>query len=87
MAAHHHKADSSSFDHDILKGDVVIGAFVGDEARQAAEIEHNLGFVEALKLYPTAVGWSVFFSLGTYTPFEMLFIARVVEATHSTPKL
>lgn len=49
---------------DILKGDVVIGAIAGVEARQANEQEHNLSFLDALKLYPTAVGWSLFFSLG-----------------------
>jgi hypothetical protein len=26
--------------------------------------EHSLSFIQALKLYPTAVGWSMFFSLG-----------------------
>ena len=35
-----------------------------DEAREAIEIEHNLSFLEAVKLYPKAIGWSVFFSLG-----------------------
>lgn len=49
---------------DILKGDIVIGAIAGEESRQATEQEHNLSFLEALKLYPTAVGWSLFFSLG-----------------------
>ena len=59
-----HKPNNSGIDNDILKGDVIIGTIAGDEARQAAEIEHNLSFLDALKLYPTAVGWSVFFSLG-----------------------
>jgi len=35
-----------------------------DEAREAIEIEHSLSFLEAVKLYPKAIGWSVFFSLG-----------------------
>ena len=47
-----------------LKGDIVIGTIEGDEARQATEREHELDFFAALKLYPTAVGWSIFFSLG-----------------------
>jgi len=34
------------------------------EAREAIEIEHSLSFLEAVKLYPKAIGWSVFFSLG-----------------------
>ena len=49
---------------DIVKRDVVIGTIADKRAREAAEQEHNLSFLEALKLYPTAVGWSVFFSLG-----------------------
>lgn len=64
--------DSDIGHHDNLKGGIVIGAIAGEEARQAIEQEHNLSFTEALKLYPTAVGWSVFFSLGiimTVGPF------------------
>lgn len=34
------------------------------EAQEAAENEHNLSFFDAVKLYPKAVGWSIFFSLG-----------------------
>ncbi|KAK4626681.1 Maltose permease MAL31 [Fulvia fulva] len=50
--------------HDVLKGDITIGSIAGDEARQALEHEHNLSFLEALRLYPQAVFWSIFFSLG-----------------------
>jgi SP family general alpha glucoside:H+ symporter-like MFS transporter len=45
-------------------GSVTIGAIAGDEARQATEREHSLSLLEAVKLYPTAVGWSIYFSLG-----------------------
>ena len=34
------------------------------EARVAADKEHNLTFIEAIKSYPTAVAWALFFSLG-----------------------
>jgi hypothetical protein len=34
------------------------------EAREAIEIEHTLTFVDALKCYPKAIGWSMYFSLG-----------------------
>ncbi|KAK5269278.1 hypothetical protein LTR40_014198, partial [Exophiala xenobiotica] len=34
------------------------------EARIAADEEHGRGFWEAAKLYPSAVFWSLFFSLG-----------------------
>lgn len=59
-----HSLDGDVHGADILKGDIVIGAIAGEEARVASDQEHNLKFVEALKLYPTAVGWSLFFSLG-----------------------
>ncbi|KAF2759000.1 maltose permease [Pseudovirgaria hyperparasitica] len=35
-----------------------------DNVRDALDAEHQMGFVEAVKLYPKAIGWSVFFSLG-----------------------
>ncbi|OCL01758.1 general substrate transporter [Glonium stellatum] len=35
-----------------------------DEIREAVEIEHSLDFFDAIKLYPKAIGWSTFFSLG-----------------------
>jgi hypothetical protein len=56
--------DHEAIHDDILKGDVVIGTIAGEQARVAVEIEHRLSFLEAVKLYPTAIGWSVFFSLG-----------------------
>ena len=34
------------------------------EARIAADMEHNLTFIEAVRTYPTAVAWAIFFSLG-----------------------
>lgn len=34
------------------------------EARIATDEEHGHTFFEAVKLYPAAVGWSLFFSLG-----------------------
>ncbi len=34
------------------------------EARKAFEDEHALSFTRAVSLYPGAVGWSLFFSLG-----------------------
>lgn len=37
---------------------------IGDEARRATEIEHHMTFRQGLKLYPKAMAWSAFFSLG-----------------------
>lgn len=40
-----------SLEDDVLKGDIVIGAIAGEEARQATAQEHSLSFIEAVKLY------------------------------------
>jgi hypothetical protein len=37
---------------------------INAEARAAADHEHTLSFWQAVKLYPQAVGWSLFFSIG-----------------------
>ena len=37
---------------------------INAEARAAADEEHSHGFWEAIRLYPQAVGWSLFFSIG-----------------------
>lgn len=50
--------------YDIGKGGLVVGSVGGVEVREATAREHNYTFLEALKLYPKAVGWSVFFSMG-----------------------
>jgi MFS transporter, SP family, general alpha glucoside:H+ symporter len=44
---------------------VITGSNSGEEAREAADIEHKMSLWDSLKMYPTAVGWSMFFSLGT----------------------
>ena len=58
------EAREQSLDGDILKGDIAIGAIAGEEARHATELEHNLSLRDAIRLYPKAIGWSLFFSLG-----------------------
>jgi hypothetical protein len=45
-------------------GNVTIGSIAGDEARQGTDHEHRLSFLEAIRLYPSAVGWTIYFSLG-----------------------
>jgi SP family general alpha glucoside:H+ symporter-like MFS transporter len=37
---------------------------IGEQSRLATEMEHQMSFLEACKLYPAAVGWSIFFSIG-----------------------
>jgi hypothetical protein len=35
-----------------------------EELREATEIEHALTFLDAIRSYPKAIGWSVYFSVG-----------------------
>lgn len=48
-----------SFDGDVLKGDIKVGAVSGHAAREATAREHQMTFLEAVKTYPTAIGWSM----------------------------
>ncbi|KAF2101753.1 general substrate transporter [Rhizodiscina lignyota] len=51
-------------EHNSGKGNVVIGAIAGAEVRDATEKEHKMSLLEALRIYPAAAGWSLFFSMG-----------------------
>lgn len=44
---------------------------INNEARKAFEAEHALRFADAVKLYPSAIGWALFFSLGVIM-YELL---------------
>ena len=62
----------SSLDHkdiEVAKDDAAMIAAapleeINNEARKAFEAEHAMSFFDAVKLYPAAVGWALFFSLG-----------------------
>lgn len=45
-------------------GGIATDSIASEEARQGTEREHRLSLLEAVRLYPTAVGWSIYFSLG-----------------------
>ncbi|KAI1630416.1 MFS sugar transporter-like protein [Exophiala viscosa] len=53
------------------------------EARIAADEEHGHSFFKALKLYPAAVGWSLFFSLGV---IMCGFDPQVIGQLYAVPK-
>lgn len=56
-----------------------------DEVREAIEVEHALTFRDALKCYPKAIGWSMYFSLGVIMLCEFsLSIARKCVFTDHT---
>ncbi|KAK5073701.1 hypothetical protein LTR51_004282 [Lithohypha guttulata] len=52
------------------------------DARQAAIREYNLTFVEAVKAYPTAIAWAVFFSLGV---IMAAFDPQLIGNLYATP--
>lgn len=69
----------------VPKGDVVIRSIAGEEAQEATEHEHNLTLLQALKLYPTAVGWSIFFSLGIImTAFDPQLLGTCTLSARAT---
>lgn len=45
------------------------------QARTAADREHNLTFLEAVKSYPSAVAWAFFFSLGVIMAVGVLLFS------------
>ena len=55
---------------------------INEEARHATEVEHELTLSEAFRLYPTAVGWSIFFSLGI---IMMSFDPQLIGQLFATP--
>lgn len=72
-----------SLEGDVLKGGIVVGAIGGEEARQATALEHSLSLREAIRLYPKAIGWSLFFSLGIImTAFDPQLLGQLF----ATPK-
>lgn len=75
-------ARDHSIDHgDVLKGSIVVGAIAGEQVQQATADEHNLTFLQAIKLYPKAIAWSMFFSLGIImTAFDPQLLGQLFAA-------
>jgi MFS transporter, SP family, general alpha glucoside:H+ symporter len=55
---------------------------MGDEVRLATDLEHRMTFLEGLKLYPAAVGWSMFFSIGI---IMCAFDPQLLGSLYATP--
>jgi len=55
---------------------------IGDESRRATEVEHNMSFRQALKLYPKAIGWSAFYSMGI---IMTAFDPQLLGSLYATP--
>jgi hypothetical protein len=56
---------NDKLDHGAVKEPPLISYTSGEEAREATEAEHRMSLWEGINKYPTAVAWSMFFSLGT----------------------
>ncbi len=52
-------------------------------AAEAVHQEHALTFSQAIKLYPTAVGWSLFVSLGV---IMLAFDPQIVGSMYAMPQ-
>lgn len=50
---------------------------------EAINQEHELGFIEAVKLYPQAVGWSAFVSIGV---IMLAFDPQLLGNLYATPQ-
>ncbi|TID25674.1 general alpha-glucoside permease-like [Venturia nashicola] len=48
-----------------IQEEVIVASVSANNAQAATDAEHNMTPWQALKTYPTAAAWSVFFSLGT----------------------
>jgi SP family general alpha glucoside:H+ symporter-like MFS transporter len=55
---------------------------IGAEALVATEIEHRMTFMKALRLYPKAIGWSAFFSMGV---IMTAFDPQLLGSLYATP--
>jgi len=55
---------------------------MGEESRRATELEHRMSFKQGLKLYPKAIGWSAFFSLGV---IMTAFDPQLLGSLYATP--
>jgi SP family general alpha glucoside:H+ symporter-like MFS transporter len=51
-----------------------------EEVREIIELEHTLTFRDAMSLYPKAIGWSFYFSLGVIMLGTVEAISREIES-------
>ncbi|KAA8573516.1 hypothetical protein EYC84_005101 [Monilinia fructicola] len=62
--------------------DIGVSKEVRADAHIATEIEHSMTFRDGLRLYPAAVGWSAFFSLGI---IMTAFDPQLLGSLYATP--
>ena len=62
-----------------------------EEIAEAVAVEHTLSFWEAVKLYPKAIGWSMYFSMGVimlcmriYVPSSIFIDSDLARSFRST---
>jgi len=52
----------------------------GEDVAEAIATEHTLSFWDAVRLYPKAIGWSMYFSLGVIMLCKYLLLLIFVES-------
>lgn len=72
-------ADPSPIDHEVTKPGAVDDAALAE----AIAFEHNLTFTQAVKLYPAAIGWSAFVSIGV---IMLAFDPQLLGNLYATPQ-
>lgn len=70
-------------DGDAKEPSLDVEAFAGAHSVEAIRDEHNLSFFKALKLYPKAIGWSAYVSIGV---IMLAFDPQLVGNLYSTPE-
>jgi hypothetical protein len=59
------------------------GAVTVDAVDEGTQLEHDLTFLQACKLYPAAIGWSAFVSLGV---IMLAFDPQLLGNLYATPQ-
>lgn len=90
---HHHVATAAESNMDEKHADVHRGSVAtvsnvkpgtaDADLVEAIRAEHQLTFVEAVKLYPKAIGWSAFVSMGV---IMLAFDPQLIGNLYSTPQ-
>ncbi len=69
------------YDVETSMQDLSVGQ-IGNEAIVADQIEHQMTFMQGLRLYPTSIMWSAFFSLGV---IMTAFDPQLLGSLYATP--
>jgi SP family general alpha glucoside:H+ symporter-like MFS transporter len=57
-----------------------------EDIAEAVAVEHTLTFWEAVKLYPKAIGWSMYFSMGVIMLCTFLTFPYIASKSANVPQ-